>query len=119
VPQSACAANPASSDVRLRIRQESARRGRATMRVIVSNAGDAPASALHLRMRPPGGWSAGYASMSVSPLAAGRATSRVWTLRAPRGRRSGSLRVEAMWNGPGGSGRALRAFATGTASTRR
>jgi hypothetical protein len=88
------------------------------MRVIVSNAGDAPAGALRLRMRPPGGWSAGRASMSVAALAAGRSTSRTWTLRAPHRRRSGSLRVEAIWSGPGGSGGALRTFATGTASVR-
>jgi predicted alpha-1,2-mannosidase len=118
VPQSACAANPASADVRLRIRQEGAGRGRARMRVIVSNAGDAAAGALRLRMRPPGGWSAGRASMSVAALAAGRSTSRTWTLRAPHRRRSGSLRVEAIWSGPGGSGGALRTFATGTASVR-
>jgi predicted alpha-1,2-mannosidase len=118
-PQSACAANPSAADVRLRIGQARSRGRRVDMRVTVSNAGDAPASGLRLRMRPPGGWRAAQATMSVSALAAGRSTTRTWTLTAPRGRRAGSLRAEATWTGPGGMGGALRTFATATARARR
>jgi hypothetical protein len=70
-------------------------------------------------MRPPGGWRVAQATMSVSALAAGRSTTRTWTLTAPRGRRVGSLRTEATWTGPGGMGGALRTFATATATARR
>jgi hypothetical protein len=56
--------------------------------------------------------------MSVSALAAGRSITRTWILTAPRGRHAGSLQAEASWDGPGGSGGALRTFATATATTR-
>jgi predicted alpha-1,2-mannosidase len=119
VPQSACAANPSSADVRLRVGQARSRGRRVEMRVTISNAGDAPASGLRLRMRPPGGWRAAQANMSVAALAAGRSTTRTWTLTASRGRRIGPVRAEATWTGPGGMGGALRTFATATATARR
>jgi predicted alpha-1,2-mannosidase len=117
-PQSACAANPPAADVRLRISQARGRGRTVRMLARVSNAGDAPAGALRLLIRPPGGWSARRASMSVSALAAGRSITRTWILTAPRGRHAGPLRAEASWDGPGGSGGALRTFATATATTR-
>ncbi len=93
-PRSACAVSPPTADVRLRVHQIKRRR----MRVTLSNAGDAPAHALRVRM--------GGRSQSLAVLAAGRSITRVW--------RVGGRRAEATWNGPGGSGRALRTFATAT-----
>jgi predicted alpha-1,2-mannosidase len=91
-PRSACAANPSTADVRLRVHEIRHRR----MRVTLSNAGDAPASTLRVRM--------GGRSRTLATLAAGRSATWVWTVRGRR--------AEATWNGPGGSGRALRTFAT-------
>jgi hypothetical protein len=49
-------------------------------------------------------------------VAPGRSAAVVFTLRGPR--RAARLRVDATWSGPGGSGRALRTFATGSARVR-
>jgi predicted alpha-1,2-mannosidase len=107
VPGSACAGNPSTADVRVRVRQVRGTRRRARVRVSVRNAGDAAAGGLRLRLRVPGGWSASRGWVAVSALGAGRSTSRTWTLSG----RAGSVRAvraEAQWSG----GRALRTFAT-------
>ncbi|HEY7631207.1 MAG TPA: GH92 family glycosyl hydrolase [Thermoleophilaceae bacterium] len=109
-PSSACAANPATPDVRLSIRQMRSASRSVRLRVAVRNAGDAPASGLHVRMRLPGGWHADHRSLALASLAAGRSASQTWTLRARPGRVS-SLRADMWW----GAGRALRSFATTTA----
>ena len=92
VPRSACAANPSTADVRLRVSQLRHRR----VRVTVSNAGDAPATGLRVRM--------GGRTLAFGTLAAGRSATRRW--------RVGGTRAEATWHGPGGTGGALRTFAT-------
>ena len=109
-PSSACAANPATADLRLGVRQVHGPRRRARIEVKVRNAGDAAAGGVRLRIRLPGGWSASRGSVAISALGAGRSTRRTWTLRAPPGR-AGSIRAEVEWSG----GRALRTFATTTA----
>jgi predicted alpha-1,2-mannosidase len=114
VPSSACSANPATADLRLRVRQVHGPRRRARIEVTVRNAGDAPASGVRIRVRPPGGWSASRGQVAISALGAGRSTRRTWTLRGRPGR-VGWVRAEVEWSG----GRALRAFATAPARVRR
>jgi putative alpha-1,2-mannosidase len=92
VPRSACAANPSTADVRLRVSELRHRR----VRVTVSNAGDAPATGVRVRM--------GGRSLTFGTLGAGRSATRLW--------RVGGTRAEATWHGPGGTGGALRTFAT-------
>lgn len=113
-PSSACSANPATADLRLRVRQVHGPRRRARIEVTVRNAGDAPANGVRLRIRPPGSWAASRGSLAITALGAGRSTRGVWTLRARPGR-VGSVRAEAQWSG----GRALRTFATATARVSR
>jgi predicted alpha-1,2-mannosidase len=110
VPSSACAANPPTADVRVRVRQVRGRRHQVRLVVSVRNAGDAPADGLRLRVGASGGWAATRGWVAISALDAGRSTNRTWTLRA-RPNSRGTVRAEAQWNG----GRALRTFATSTA----
>jgi predicted alpha-1,2-mannosidase len=108
-PASACAANPATADVRLSIRQLRSSGRSVKLRVLVRNAGDAAASGLHVRMHLPGGWHGDHRSLALAGLAAGGSVTQTWTLRARPGRVS-SLRADMWW----GAGRALRSFATTT-----
>jgi hypothetical protein len=113
VPGSACSANPPTPDLRLRVRQVRGPRRRAKVQVTVRNVGDAPASRVHVLVRPPGGWSADRGRIAISALGAGHTTRRAWDLRGRPGR-LGTVRAEVEWSG----GRALRSFATAYARVR-
>lgn len=110
-PASACAADPPTSDVRLRVAGH-----RGSVRTTLHNAGDATASHLAVHLVLPRGWSARATSRPPAQLASGGSASLVWRLRAPASGRNGTVQAKTTWRDASGAGAALRTFAQTTAA---
>lgn len=112
-PASACAADPPTPDVRLRL---SSHRG--SIRTTLHNAGDATADHLAVHLVLPAGWSARATGRPPAQLASGGSASLVWRLRAPAGDAQGTAQATATWGDASGPSAAMRTFATATARGR-
>jgi predicted alpha-1,2-mannosidase len=110
-PRSACAADPSTADVRLGVDARSA----GTVRTRLRNAGDAPATRVHLHLTLPAGWSARAVRATPATLAPGAIATVTWRVHAPRAAGPARLRAAADWSSAGARGAALRTFASATA----
>jgi hypothetical protein len=86
---------------------------------VIHNAGDATADGIRMSLHLPGGWLAAPGTrLAVATLRAGATVRVTWRLTAAVVQ-AAPVRVDLTWSGPGGSGAALRTFATGTANATR